>query len=75
MGRGLLAGDAFVFPCAAWHRSGEKQRRTITVSFFFKESVPDPQGEDEDIKPCIKQESEAGASTDPLPPGTKKQKI
>ena len=33
-------GDAFLFPSQVYHRSGVKERRTITVSFFFEPSKP-----------------------------------
>ena len=29
-------GDAVVLPSAVWHRSGEAQRRTVKVAYFFK---------------------------------------
>ena len=29
-------GDAFLFPAQAYHRSGTKERRTLTMSIFFK---------------------------------------
>ena len=30
-----MPGNAFMFPSKVFHRSGAKQRRTLTVSFFF----------------------------------------
>ena len=30
-----VPGSAYLFPAQAWHRSGRKERRTLTVSTFF----------------------------------------
>lgn len=65
-------GDAFLFPSLAYHRSGEKQRRTVTASHFFKRKKETSQtaskGEasgssmaappDIDIKPEVKAEAD-----------------
>ena len=42
-------GDAFMFPSKAFHRSGSKQRRTLTASFFFTmtDKEADASGDDE----------------------------
>jgi hypothetical protein len=31
-----VPGSAYLFPAQAWHRSGRKERRTLTVSAFFR---------------------------------------
>ena len=70
-------GSAVLFPCKAWHRSGEKTRRTLTVQFFLKDAPkPDmPKMENVDVKPNIAAleakypaASLGSCSTDPLPP-------
>ena len=56
-------GEVCLFPCKVWHRSGNKERRTLTASFFFKfkDEKPKPSSTEEakpDVKPEVKPEVE-----------------
>ena len=59
-------GIAYLFPSQCFHRSGRKERRTLTATFFFKAKVSDGKepDNDDDVKKEAKKD-EGGPSDAP----------
>ena len=62
-------GIAYLFPSQCFHRSGRKERRTLTATFFFRTKVSDGKetDNDDDVKKETPVKEEAGPSDAPSP--------
>ena len=57
-------GIAYLFPSQCFHRSGRKERRTLTATFFFRAKVADGKATDNDADDKIVAKNEKGGPSD-----------
>ena len=57
-------GIAYLFPSQCFHRSGRKERRTLTATFFFRAKVSEGKATDNDADDKIMAKNDEGGPSD-----------